>query len=87
MKRMQSEHHYWFRARRFGYGWTPSTWQGWAVVGVWIVVFTGLAVAIPAEAGHAPLLVTTIVANVAITLALVAVCWKTGEPARWRWGS
>ena len=23
---------YWFRQKKFGYGATPSTWQGWAVM-------------------------------------------------------
>lgn len=21
----------WFRPKRFGFGWTPATWQGWLV--------------------------------------------------------
>ena len=21
----------WFKPKRFGYGWTPASWQGWAV--------------------------------------------------------
>jgi hypothetical protein len=84
---MQTERRYWFRARRYGYGWTPSAWQGWAVVAVWIALFTGLAIAAPvAASGNARLLALTIVAGVAATLALVLVCWKTGEPPRWRWG-
>jgi hypothetical protein len=23
---------YWFKRKRYGWGWTPTTWQGWAVV-------------------------------------------------------
>lgn len=28
----------WFKRRRFGYGWTPSTWEGWAVLGVYLLI-------------------------------------------------
>jgi hypothetical protein len=26
---MTQDKRLWFRARRFGWGWTPITWQGW----------------------------------------------------------
>ena len=28
----------WFRKKTFGYGWTPCTWQGWAVMVLFIAV-------------------------------------------------
>jgi hypothetical protein len=28
----------WFEPRTFGYGWTPASWEGWAVTLVWMVV-------------------------------------------------
>jgi hypothetical protein len=31
----------WFKPRTFGYGWTPATWEGWAVTVVWIVLSGG----------------------------------------------
>lgn len=31
----------WFRAKRYGWGWRPVTWQGWAVVAVWVAAFSG----------------------------------------------
>jgi hypothetical protein len=43
---------YWFRQKRFGYGATPTTWQGWAVTFVSVVlliviVFAGRHIADP----------------------------------------
>ena len=32
---------YWFKRRRFGWGWTPVTWQGWLTV----AFFIGLIIA------------------------------------------
>ncbi len=27
---------YWFKRQIWGWGWVPVTWQGWAVVGLWL---------------------------------------------------
>jgi hypothetical protein len=33
---------YWFPAKRYGWGWGPPvTWQGWAVLVVWLLAFVG----------------------------------------------
>ena len=29
---------YWFKARLYGWGWTPATWQGWLVLAIWLVL-------------------------------------------------
>ena len=73
--------HYWFPAKRYGWGWgAPTCWQGWAVMGVYLVVVLG---ATPlAERHMVAYLATTFVA----TALLIAICWRKGEPPRWRWG-
>jgi len=54
------DNNYWFRAKRYGWGWgLPITWQGW-------VVF--------------------VVCTLVMSLLLLAICYKKGEPPRWRWG-
>jgi hypothetical protein len=85
---MRSEQqHYWFRARRYGYGWTPCTWQGWLVVGAFIVLFTGTVAGSIAAASVSGLLVALCAgASFLLVIALIYVCYATGEPARWRWG-
>lgn len=32
---------YWFKRRRYGYGWTPVTWKGWLIIGVFLTVVLG----------------------------------------------
>ena len=34
----------WFGARKFGFGRTPVSWEGWVCVLLLVVVFTGLIV-------------------------------------------
>ena len=74
---------YWFRAKRYGWGWgLPMTWQGWAVM----IAFIGLVIAgaflFPPRKLLAPYLLYVAV----LAIALIAICWLKGEPLRWRWG-
>lgn len=75
------EKRYWFAAKRYGWGWgLPLTWQGWAVLLGYFVLLAagplfGLAVRHPFAFGGYALL---------LTAALFAICWRTGEPPRWR---
>jgi len=73
---------YWFPAKRFGWGWGfPTCWQGWVVFAAYFVVFM-LGVFLLRGRERA---VEFIVFVSVITLALLLICWKTGEPPRWRW--
>lgn len=83
----ESGKNYWFVAKRYGYGWTPATWQGWAVFLVWLAaVLAALLCIRQAE----PKSLATDLLGVGFTLAsmavLIAICYKTGEKPRWRWG-
>ena len=31
-KMQQQTTKYWFKAKTYGYGWTPATWQGWGII-------------------------------------------------------
>jgi hypothetical protein len=76
----------WFAAKKYGWGWGPPvTWQGWVVMIVWIVLFTGGLLGIMAlpEALRPLLLVLYVVVMVA---ALITICYMKGETPRWRWG-
>lgn len=72
---------YWFRAKRYGWGWgLPCDWQGWLV----LIVFITVCFLAPVVCGD------SLVSNVSVVLAaaavLVAICYWKGEPPRWRWG-
>ena len=70
----------WFRLRPDRLGWTPCAWQGWAVIGIFVVA---LASAMAAWGGPSPgrvvvtglILVTLLVG----TAALTSEGAKTGE--------
>lgn len=80
----------WFKAKRYGYGWTPCSWEGWAVT----LVFVVLAV-IPATSqtwlGIATWslgdMLFTVAWYVLLVILVIRICSARGEPARWRWGN
>lgn len=72
----------WFKAKRYGYGWYPATWQGWLAMLVWLLFFAGASVRWDVERQT-----WQYVADVtASTCALLFVAWYAGEKPRWRWG-
>jgi hypothetical protein len=79
----------WFRTKTYGWGWTPASWQGWAAIAAWAIVFTVAVIgsAYAADASNWPAFALLISAAIAATLVLIWVSWRTGERPRWRWGS
>ena len=83
----------WFRARSYGWGWTPCPLQGWIVTVATAVLLVGGDLVVVLSAGD-PQAVRNSSAMIAVVLAwnaliaglAVLICWKTGERPRWRWG-
>lgn len=72
---------YWFRAKRYGWGWgLPATWEGWVTLGVFLAVTVGA----PVVFGDGALAVTII--EIAALGGLILLCAIKGEPPKWRWG-
>ena len=77
---------YWFKAKLYGWGWTPVTWQGWVVLLVYVVALGGLSFTIDKTAPTNHVLWTFIALVALLTVCLIAICYKTGERPRWQWG-
>ena len=73
---------YWFPAKRYGWGWgPPATWQGWAVLILWLAVLLPISPWLALRS--APLFILFLVVMVA---GIIAIAYIKGEPPRWRWG-
>ncbi len=70
----------WFKNKTYGWGWTPSTWEGWLVVGVYVALL--LTGALWVE-DHPVLYASVLIWS---TILLIWICYKKGEKPRWRWG-
>lgn len=76
----------WFRRKRYGWGWTPTTWQGWAMVIIFIAVMTlGGWLLIDSDSTAAQLLLFYGWTFIAV-LVLFIVSYKKGPAPRWQWG-
>ncbi len=76
----------WFKRKRYGYGWTPSTWQGFLAVAIYLAAVVFLVSRV--EDGMTLMEVTQnlfIPLGVLVT-SLLIVCYKKGEKPRWQWG-
>lgn len=83
MKAKNQQKKLWFRAKQYGWGWYPATWEGWAVMIGFILLVFGIAYAFSPEnpANVAPFLGSIFVS----VAALMALCYRTGEKPEWRW--
>ena len=78
---------YWFKAKLYGWGWTPATWQGWLV----IVIFIGLLILnsrhFSAVYPSSEAVNSFVLQNIILVLIVMLICYQTGEKPRWRWGN
>src|SRR5215475_6280303 len=72
---------YWFPAKRNGWGWSfPSSWQGRVVLLAYLALVFGGIPLVQVSIGSALYVVYVSI----LTAVLIAICWLTGEPPRWR---
>ncbi len=67
----------WFGPRRFGWGWDPVSWEGWAVLGAFVAVSVVSSLADTTAA-----LAVMIVATVAVLASVVAKGTSPGGPSK-----
>lgn len=78
---------YWFVRKQYGWGWTPASWQGWAVLGI----YTGALISLFARLGETDsqdqIVSEFILPALGVTVILGIVTMIKGEmPPRWQWG-
>jgi hypothetical protein len=73
---MSRPRHYWFPAKRSGWGWGPPlVWQGWTVAIVWLVLVVVGAIRLLPMHPLAFLFFTLIMGGI-----FTLICYLTGEP-------
>ena len=78
----------WFKPKKFGYGATPVTWQGWAVIAIAVIAIAAAARLTLVPHARAP---WAWIVFFAAEVAVLAMLWivsrrKTEGRWRWRWG-
>lgn len=75
----------WFKAKEYGYGWYPATWEGWLVTLIYVVAITFLVFIF--EQNVSGLLWQYLGMVFGLSLMLIFICYKKGEKPGWRWGN
>jgi hypothetical protein len=71
----------WFAPKRYGYGATPISWQGWGLTFGFVAAIIAVAIRFRGNA------VQSIAIFIPITLAFTVICARTTRGGlRWRWG-
>ena len=74
----------WFKNKRYGWGWTPASWQGWAVLAAYLLLVVCLFWI--TDSFNRPDSDAFFIPFLALTAVLIIICYLTGEKPRWRWG-
>jgi len=76
----------WFVNKVYGWGWKPATWEGWAVIVGFILVYVPGLWWLTKDVPQGSTPTAALIFAFVLVIALIAVCYKTGEKPRWRWG-
>jgi hypothetical protein len=83
-----SSKNYWFKRRRYGYGWTPVKPQGWLM----LIGFLAIIIGSIASLDKVPMdlfvefLISVIILCILSLFVLLLVVRKKGPTPKWRWG-
>lgn len=71
----------WFKRKRYGWGWVPSSPEGWAITGSYIVLVI-LATKLVEQS------LDIFLATIGLLIfTLILICIKKGETPKWSWGN
>jgi isopentenyldiphosphate isomerase len=78
----------WFRAKQYGWGWYPVTWQGWAVILMYVFAVIAVTTFVDNHThSNSDALMGFFPVVYIMTVFLIIICYATGEKPGWRWGS
>ena len=74
----------WFASKKYGIGWgLPVSWEGWVVLMGYLIL---VLVATPFLEKSPILFPLYMIYLFVLTGILILICYKRGEPMKWRWG-
>jgi uncharacterized membrane protein YhaH (DUF805 family) len=77
----------WFRAKEYGWGWTPATWQGWLLLLVYVVLVSFIFSHFDSSSHSvSDTLLNFVPLTLLLTCILIFICFATGDKPSWRWG-
>lgn len=76
----------WFRAKNYGWGWYPITWEGWLVTILFIlfIVYRSNKVSLMFDTGSSFAFRYAFEVMFSV-IPLLIICYIKGESPKWRW--
>lgn len=75
---------YWFRPKRYGYGATPVTWQGWALIVGTVLAMLAISLGLRLTAMSFWTLATLLLFD-AVALGVLFIVSRSKTDGEWRW--
>lgn len=76
----------WFKAKNYGWGWYPVSWEGWLVTTLYIILIILFSLTIDKNSPDKEIIFTYFLPFVFLTATFIRIAYKKGERPRWRWG-
>lgn len=77
----------WFKAKTYGWGWTPCSWEGWLITLLYIVLLVLFGLTLDEASPVREVMFTFVLPVTLLTIAFIRVAYKKGEKPGWRWGN
>lgn len=73
---------YWFRAKTYGWGWVPVSWQGWMVVVIYMYAVGTVFFSVDSRSHSiSDTLFNFILPCILATVVMIGICYRTSEPS------
>jgi hypothetical protein len=76
----------WFKARSYGWGWTPVSWEGWLFTLVYCMLILGATLNLKQFSDPKEAIIYMLITIIPSTLLLMVICFIRGETPHWNWG-
>lgn len=87
LTKLKKSNNLWFKAKQYGWGWYPVTWQGWVVTALYIFsIFTFLEDINTKSVSFSNTFIGMLIPFTILTSILIYICYLKGEKPKWRWG-
>lgn len=84
---MEEKKKLWFKRKLYGWGWTPSSWEGWLTLLVYLGILYFFFIKIDTNSHSvSDTLIGFALPFIILTSILIFICYKKGEKPKWQWG-
>lgn len=82
-----SKNKLWFKAKKYGWGWYPASWEGWLVTILYVlfILYRANEVSLMFDTESSFIFRYTF-EIIFTTIPLIVICYLKGEKPEWRWG-